>query len=150
MGIHHGIVLDGRRQGEEQLATCLNGGRQPHVDAKAPLQILVSLVPARRLSAVGASQTIAVLKTSHLKGVGLTRLKCVEHHVAMGVQHEAHHGGIFFKTQNLVLQLDAQFLPAKTELQAVVDISHQLSTRNVDVAGNGLERQDAVARLSAI
>ena len=150
MAIDHAVMLDRRRKRQEQLACRLDGGREPHVDTEAPLEVLVRIVPALRLGTIRAGQTVAILETRHLEGIGLTGLERVENHVAMRVEHEADHGRIALEAEYLLLQLGAELFPAKAELESVVDVTYELAAGNVEIAGDGLEREDAVPGLHAV
>ena len=154
MGVHHRVMLDRGRERQEHLAARLDGGRHPHVDAEAPLQVLDhGVVPALGLRGAGAGQEVRVFEAAHLEGIVFGVVAClqrVEHHVALGVQHQAHVGRVFLDAQDLALQFRAQVAPAESQLQAVVHVADELAARNVDVARDGLERQDAVTGLHAV
>ena len=154
VGVHHRVMLNRGRKRQEHLAARLDGGSEPHVDAEAPLQVLDhGVVPALGLRGAGAGQEVRVFEAAHLEGIVFGVVAClqrVEHHVALGVQHQAHVGRVFLDAQDLALQFRAQVVPAESQFQAVVHVADELAARNVDVARDGLERQDAVAGLHAV
>ena len=84
-------------------------------------------VPART---VAYPRSPPILKDS----IGVVAsLERVENHVALRVEHEAdHRPGSRLRPRILLLQLGAELLPAKAELESVVDVTDELAAGNVD------------------
>ena len=154
VGVHDGVMLDRGGQREEHLAASLDGRSQPDIDAEAPLEVLHhSVMPALRLSSAGAGEEVGVLEAAHLEGIVLgvvASLESIENHVALSAQNEADVCRVLLDAQNLGLKLGTEVVPTEAELEAVVDIADELATGNVDVAGDGLQREDAVTGLNAV
>ena len=108
-------------------------------------------MPALRLRGARAGEQVGGRYEAAVNLIRDTRLHGLKRQIGMRVQHHAHVGRVLLQSDDLVLKLRPQLLPAKPQItQRVVHITQKLPTRNVQVAGDGLKRQHTLARLSAV
>ena len=151
MGTDHGLALCERGDGENNVGAALDRRRDPTISRKDEVELLHRIVPTLRLRSARTSKEVRRGDEAAVDFIWHARFHGLERKVCMRVQDHAHIGGIFLKADDLVLQLGAEFLPAETEVaEGIVNVSEKLAARDVHVAGNCLERQDAVSRLRAV
>ena len=102
-------------------------------------------MPALGLGGTGAGKQVGRRDEAAVNLVGLARLHGLEREVGVRVENHADIGRILVQADDLVLQLRTELLPTEAEVaERVAHITEQLATGNVEIAGDGLERDDRV------
>ena len=152
VGEDRALALGNRRDGEEQIARGLDRRVHERVDSDAELERPDKrVVPTLRLHRAVGNRVVAHVE-AHANGIRLVGFQALEHQVDLRVENHVAVCRILIKTDHLLEYLvrDALLVPEAKFVVTGVGTGHQLAARAVEVAGNRLQSDDALAVLHTV
>ena len=152
VGKDRALALGNRRDGEEQIARGLNRRVHERVDSDAELERPDKrVVPTLRLHRAVGKRVVAHVE-AHADRIRLVGFQALEHQVDLRVEDHVAVCRIPIKTDHLLEDLvgDAFLVAEAKFVMARVGAGHQLAAGAVEVAGNRLQSDDALAVLHTV